>query len=565
MLTNLSKLLSPITQPSHIPALTAGFCTGRASLRETWAPPDGTATGINIFNSLTGTKVPLVVANKPADHPGGNSGVLQWYMCGPTVYDWTHIGHARTYVAFDGIIRIAKHVFGVDTWTVSGLTDVDDKILAKASATGESPQMVARHWEAVFRADMAALGVTPPAQLTRVTEHMDEIIDFVRAIEDNGFAYQTDSGVYFDSSAWGAARTGLLVPSRADLSGDQGGDTPLLGDKRAQSDFALWKTGPAEASWDSPWGIGRPGWHIECSAMASHALGHGFDVHSGGIDLAFPHHENELCQSHAAHPVHSQGSKDDGDVGPLWVNYFLHSGHVTVSGLKMSKSLKNFITVQDVLDPGGEWALHPSTLRLWALQHHYRSRLEVSAPDFARARDTIARWRGFLSSIDALKRSSTNLSSMYVSSPMIQTALATAQRDFKTALADDFDTPTALAAVDALLRATRGEVAAALAGSSNDVALGPLSAVGEWVSWVTNQVLGIPTLPSGSGSGDGDDGGKSRDDVVDALVEFRSRVRASKGDKPALFKACDELRDETAPALGIDIQDTANGSTWKHK
>ncbi len=257
--------------------------------------------------------------------------VLSWYSCGPTVYDKTHLGHARNYVQVDIVQRVAEALLGTQVMHVMNVTDVDDKILQRAALLGVAPQQLARENEREFATSMAALGVRPPVMMTRVTEHIAEIVAYVETIVAAGMAYVIPGdGVYFDTKKLGAERYQLL-----------GGAQPVEGDK---ADFVLWKTkaeGTEAMGWSSPWGFGRPGWHIECSAMIDSAFGSGakLDVHSGGIDLAFPHHNNEIAQSCARH---------GGCSHEQLFGVFMHVGHLHIEGLKMSKARIDFFSSDNV-------------------------------------------------------------------------------------------------------------------------------------------------------------------------------------------------------------------------
>ncbi|XP_057563003.1 probable cysteine--tRNA ligase, mitochondrial isoform X2 [Hippopotamus amphibius kiboko] len=291
---------------------------------EGWLQPAGYDTGVKVYNSLTRRKDPLIVSSVDA---------ASWYSCGPTVYDHAHLGHACSYVRFDIIRRILTRVFGCNVIMVMGITDVDDKIIKRANEMNVSPASLANLYEEDFKQDMAALKVLPPTVHLRVTENIPQIIAFIERIIGNGHAYSTVKGnVYFDLQSRGD-KYGRLVGVAPGPMGE-----PADSDKRHASDFALWKAAkPREPSWASPWGDGRPGWHIECSTIASLVFGSRLDIHSGGIDLAFPHHENEIAQCEAFHQCQQ------------WGNYFLHSGHLHMKGKeeKMSKSLKNYITIKN--------------------------------------------------------------------------------------------------------------------------------------------------------------------------------------------------------------------------
>ena len=355
--------------------------------------PSSSTTAVvpRVYNSLIDDFVPLLL-------PGQTT--LKWYDCGPTVYDACHLGHGRTYVTLDIVRRIVRAYFGVRVFHVMGMTDIDDKIFARAAATGVTPLQLARRFEVEFMRDMADLGVCPPLATTRVTEHVPDIVDFVRGIQSNGFAYVPPGGdgVYFDTTAFCKAghEYGKL---RRGVDGGGGSGEPGAGVvetaesfKRDPRDFVLWKLAkPGEPSWESPWGAGRPGWHIECSSMVRSLFGAALDVHGGGIDLRFPHHNNEVAQSEAHHNCNQ------------WARVFIHTGHLHIhgkgtttrggvavlravtagrtcgsrpllsAGLKMSKSLKNFISVRDLLQTHTK-----DHFRMFCFQYKYRSSVTYS-------------------------------------------------------------------------------------------------------------------------------------------------------------------------------------------
>lgn len=282
---------------------------------------------------------------------------VKMYVCGPTVYDASHIGHARSVVVFDVLVRYLR-ARGFDVVYVRNFTDVDDKIIAKAKQTGMSCKDVAEKYIQEFYADMDALKVERATYEPRATEHIDDIIRIIRILIDKGHAYPLDGDVYFEVERFSGY--GKLSGRKLDDM-EAGARVDVDVRKRNPFDFALWKASkPGEPEWDSPWGKGRPGWHIECSAMSSALLGETIDIHGGGMDLTFPHHENEVAQSEAA-------------FGKTFVKYWVHNGFVNINQEKMSKSLGNYLLIKDVLK-----AYHPEVIRLFLLSSHYRSPIDFN-------------------------------------------------------------------------------------------------------------------------------------------------------------------------------------------
>jgi cysteinyl-tRNA synthetase len=282
---------------------------------------------------------------------------VKMYVCGPTVYDASHIGHARSVVVFDVLVRYLR-ARGFDVVYVRNFTDVDDKIIAKANQTGMSCRDVAEKYIQEFYVDMDALKVERATYEPRATEHIDDIIRIIRMLVDKGHAYPLDGDVYFEVERFSGY--GKLSGRKLDDM-EAGARVDVDVRKRNPFDFALWKASkPGEPEWDSPWGKGRPGWHIECSAMSSALLGETIDIHGGGMDLTFPHHENEVAQSEAA-------------FGKTFVKYWVHNGFVNINQEKMSKSLGNFLLIKDVLK-----SYHPEVIRLFLLSSHYRSPIDFN-------------------------------------------------------------------------------------------------------------------------------------------------------------------------------------------
>ena len=442
-------------------------------------------------------------------------GQVSIYVCGPTVQSAPHLGHMRSRVNFD-VLRRWLEFTGHDVMLVVNVTDIDDKILAKAAEAGRPWWAHAYLVEAAFRTAFEALGVQAPSYEPRATGHIPEMIELIGELIERGHAYAADdgSGVYFDVRSWPeyGALTGQRVSDMAPAE-----DSDARG-KRDPRDFALWKAykpgEPETASWPSPWGRGRPGWHIECSAMAGKYLGDTFDIHGGGLDLRFPHHENELAQSQAA--------------GRGFARYWMHNAWVTMAGEKMSKSLGNTADVAAAVTKYGGRAV-----RLWLAGPHYRSAIELSDASLAEAAAQLARIDSFL------ERSA---------APAVPSE-AELPTEFITAMDDDLGTPGALAVLFGVVK--DGNLAleardAAAAGAARAQLLLML------------RVFGLdPAAPEwADASGAGDDLKPVVDGLVGALLEQRAQARARKD-----WPAADAVRD-TLKNLGLKVEDTPTGPRW---
>lgn len=516
-----------------------------------------------MLNSLTGEVEPL---------PRSPDGVLRWYSCGPTVYDDAHLGHARTYVCLDVMRRVWEDVFGQDVFLVMGVTDVDDKIIARARESGEDPLRLARRFEERFFEDMDALGVRRPDALTRVSEHVDDVQRYISGIEARNLAYSTGDGVFFDVAAFGDGY-GTLAPEEVRRGGHEGHSAEAAAlEKRNPRDFALWKAArPGEPAWDSPWGPGRPGWHIECSAMSHRVLGPAFELHTGGEDLKFPHHTNEIaqCEAHAGCAGH-------------WVRCFAHTGHVRIAGRKMSKSLKNFVTVREALADAGPAG--SDAFRLYCLHHRYRSSLHFAE---ARLADAAAERSDFLRALVALRaaeREARAFSSRWGPAEFAaRDAVTDVRRRVRSALANDVDTPHALAALSAFARdaeryardASERPVAELLASSRRELAHW-LSALGLSVAAqerAQQSAAGAGAVPSDAVAADASPPpGESvpglwarYSSLAEAALAFRAQARgaALRGDTDAVLRACDAFRDgplsRASADLGVAARDSAVG------
>jgi cysteinyl-tRNA synthetase len=433
-----------------------------------------------------------------------DEGKIGIYVCGPTVQSEPHVGHGRYAVAFD-VIRRYLIWRGFEVTYVSNITDIEDKIIAAAHETGETVEELAERMSARFSDSFRALGVLPPDVEPKATEHIDEMIDLIKTLIDRGLAYVRDGDVYFSVKTLegygklsGRRPEELRSGYRIDV--DESKEDPL--------DFALWKaTKPGEPWWDSPWGPGRPGWHIECSAMAVKYLGDGFDIHGGGRDLIFPHHENEIAQS-------------EGASGEVFARYWLHNGMVNLAGEKMSKSEGNIIDLETIVrDHGGR------ALRMLFVRAHYRSPIDFSDELLAEAAESLDRLDRFRERIDAGDPDEAAL------------------KQFQVYMDDDFSTPKVVSLLFDLVREGNR-----ILDAGGD-AVGLAGAVDEIVD-----VLGLDDA-----RGPAQDTGDLSDDEIERLVAERDEARANRR-----FDEADRIRDRL-DELGITLEDSPDGTRWLRK
>jgi cysteinyl-tRNA synthetase len=461
---------------------------------------------LQIFNTLSKTKEPFHPIN--SEHVG-------IYVCGMTVYDFCHMGHARVLVMFDIITRHLRRQFPKVTY-VRNITDIDDKIIKRAIENGESIDQLTNRFIEAMHEDEKALGILPPDIEPRATESMNEIFYMIETLVEKGIAYQGKSGdVYYSVRKFpnygklsGKNLDDLEAGARVDVEDDK--DDPL--------DFVLWKMAkPEEPSWKSPWGDGRPGWHIECSAMSSNHLGNHFDIHGGGMDLSFPHHENEIAQSEGAHDC-------------KFVNTWMHVGFVNVNEEKMSKSLGNFFTIREVLE-----SYDGETLRYFILSSHYRSPLNFSDANLDNAKNAITK---LYTSIRGLKSST-------ASTDEISQRLDYEQR-FDAALDDDFNTPIAISILFEISKQINLEkekdidFASALSGL--------LVRLGGYLGILQNNPEDF--LKQGV---------QLSDEEIDQKIKDRNLARSEKD-----FALSDQIRNELE-AHGIILEDSAEGTSWRRK
>jgi len=461
---------------------------------------------LKIYNSLSNQKETFkpIVANK-----------VSLYVCGMTIYDYCHLGHARVMVAFDVVFRHLK-ASGYDVTYVRNITDIDDKIIQRAHQNGEAFHELTERFTDAMHEDEKALGILPPTFEPKATDNIEEIIVMITTLIDKGYAYQGKSGdVYYDVSKFdeygklsGRNTDDLRAGERIAVNDDK--DDPL--------DFVLWKTAkPDEPYWDSPWGKGRPGWHIECSAMSTKLLGNHFDIHGGGHDLQFPHHENEIAQSEAC-------------TGEKFANYWMHNGFIRVDEEKMSKSLGNFFTIREVLKD-----FRPEVIRYFMLTSQYRSPLNYSTDQLSSAEAALDRLYTALRSIEIGKAPK---NSEY-------------EKHFIEAMDDDFNTPEALSVLFDLARdINRARQDEDLSEASNLASLliklanrlGLLE--GDIENWF-------------KGTGNSEDG--LSDDVIETLIQQRLDAKTNKD-----WAAADNIRDELQ-AQGISLEDQGAETLWRRE
>ncbi len=473
---------------------------------------------IRIYNTLTKSKEPF----EPAV-----PGQVRIYVCGPTVYDSCHVGHARSVVVFDVVVRYLRAMDYQVTY-VRNFTDVDDKIIDRAKTVGMDAIQLAEKYIREFHRDMDALNVLRADQEPRVTEHINDIIDIIKNLVEKKSAYLVDGDVFYAVETFesygklsGRKLADMVAGSRIDINEN----------KRNPFDFVLWKAAkPGEPSWPSPWGDGRPGWHIECSAMSSRFLGETFDIHGGGKDLIFPHHENEIAQSEAAH-------------GKPFVRYWMHNGFVNIDNEKMSKSLNNFLMIKDIVR-----SYHPETIRLFLLSSHYRSPIDFSDQN--------------------LKESEKALDKIYALRKRLEEEAGYAEADeeatrskygsaFCDAMDDDFNTAKGVGILFNLVKETNRildeggqslKTRGALASLTTDLKrIGGILGILQqpWQSFFEERTDSqLQTMAVSA-------------EAIDALVAERATARKNKD-----WKRADEIRDQLE-AAGILLEDKSDGTHWK--
>uniref|UniRef100_A0A8C5QV53 Cysteine--tRNA ligase, cytoplasmic n=1 Tax=Leptobrachium leishanense TaxID=445787 RepID=A0A8C5QV53_9ANUR len=623
-------------------------CKGRRAQPQ-WTPPEAKEQPkLRLYNSLTRNKDVFVPQN-------GRK--VTWYCCGPTVYDASHMGHARSYISFDILRRVLKDYFKYDVFYCMNITDIDDKIIKRArqnhlfqqykethpnastllhdvntalkpflqklnetkdpdkkqmldkiaKAVSEAVKrleesirqpaneeeihkqtqvlleeaadllsewldfqhgaevsdnsifsQLPKFWEGDYHKDMDALNVLPPDVLTRVSEYVPEIVQFVEKIVDNGYGYVSNGSVYFSTAKFHSSDRHYYAKLVPEAVGDQKalqegeGDLSIsadrLSEKQSQNDFALWKASkPGEPSWDSPWGKGRPGWHIECSAMAGSILGESMDIHGGGFDLRFPHHDNELAQSEAYY---------DND---HWVRYFLHTGHLTIAGCKMSKSLKNFITIKDALQRNTA-----RQLRLAFLMHSWKDTLDYSNNTMESAVQYEKFMNEFFLTVKDILRAPTDITGQFVKWESQEIELNSSFYEKKAAvheaLCDNIDTRTVMEEIRSLVSQCNSYIAAKKAAKQppNRMLLESISSYLTGMLRIFGAVEGEDPIgfPVG-GSAQSLNLESTVMPYLQVLSQFREGVRqiARENKVFGVLQLCDALRDDVLPDLGVRLED----------
>ncbi len=451
---------------------------------------------IQIYNTLTRQKETF----KPIVE-----GEVGLYVCGMTVYDFCHLGHARVTTAFDAIVRYLRHR-GYKVKYIRNITDIDDKIINRANERGVPFKALTEEFITAMHEDFAKLGILPPDAEPRATDHIDEILEMNKTLEQKGFAYAAPNGdLYYavrNFKEYGKLSGKVLDELAA------GARIEIDERKRDPLDFVLWKAAkPSEPHWDSPWGIGRPGWHIECSAMTHKCLGETFDIHGGGPDLKFPHHENEIAQSEAAH-------------GKKFVNTWMHAGAVRVDGEKMSKSLGNFFTIREILDK-----YHPEVVRFFLLSSQYRSPINYSEDSLKEAQTKLERFYNALLNVAVGK---------------VEDCSNDYSARFHAAMDDDFNTPEAIASLFDLVREinkSSGAEQAKLAGQLR------------FLAGVLGCLQSDPQSFLQAGAGD-------EAAWVEEMIAKRAAAKAAKD-----FATADSVR-KALTEKGIVLRDGPEGTTW---
>ena len=491
--------------------------------------------GLKVYNTLTGKKEAFETVQP---------GRVGMYVCGVTVYDLCHVGHARSAVVFDVVYRYLRYC-SYEVVYVRNFTDVDDKIIRRAGEEGVDASEIAERYIRAFYEDMDALGIERPTHEPRATEHVGDMIDHIEKLIARGHAYEVDGDVYFSVDSYPAYGRLSKRPLDELLAGARVDVDPR---KRNPLDFALWKASkPGEPSWSSPWGPGRPGWHIECTVMSRKYLGDTLDIHGGGKDLVFPHHENEIAQTEAL-------------TGRPFVRYWMHNGFVNINQEKMSKSLGNFFTIRDVLRK-----VHPEVLRAFLLGHHYRSPVDFTDRALHDAAAGLDRLYGLLERIDGALEgreapAQVPVPALGEAARAVHQATLGLFNEFENAMNDDFNTAEALGQIHRYAREVGSFLHEGLDPAPPNLAV--LRYAGESLRKV-GAVLGLlQSDPAGYLEARRRGGAASLGIDVD-LVERKIAERAA-ARKARDWATADRIRDELAD-MGIVLEDGPDGTRWKVK
>lgn len=472
-----------------------------------------------------------VLGREKQDFVPIEDGRVQMYVCGPTVQDYMHLGHAKSYVSFDVIRRYLSYS-GYDVLYIQNITDVghmqvtgEDKIEQKARQMQAKPMQIVETYARYFFEDMDRLFVQRPDIAPRASAHIPEQIEMIEALIAKGHAYDIDGNVYFDVTS--APDYGKLSNRRIEEQ-QEGSREAVRGEKRHAADFALWKRADDGhiQQWSSPWGLGYPGWHIECSAMAKKYLGTTFDIHGGGVDNIYPHNENEIVQSECANDAH-------------YANYWMLVGSLTIDGVKMSKSLFNFVTIRDALAD-----YRPEVVRMFAISAHYSSPIDYTEDSMAGIQ---AGWERLYGALRLTRQMMANAPEGDDSNAFSE-RLQQAETDFRARMDDDFNTPQAIAVLQELTRDVNS-----LLNSDQAIGLNTLADIDASYRRLAGDVLGIISDTQTSDQRDAE----RESALIQMLIDRRAQARVDKD-----YAESDRIRDELA-AIGIVLEDRADGTVWK--
>jgi cysteinyl-tRNA synthetase len=473
---------------------------------------------VTLYNTLTQKKEELVPYSENK---------IKMYVCGPTVYSSAHLGHARAAVTFDVIERFLTHL-GYEVTYVRNFTDIDDKIIAKANETGVAAHEISEKYIQEYQEDMASIGVKAPTIQPKVTEHVPEIVEMIQRIIDNGHAYQSDGDVFFSVKKF----NGYGKLSRRDPDDMMAGTRIDINEKKEDPlDFALWKSAkPGEPYWESPWGNGRPGWHIECSLMSTKYLGDSFDIHGGGKDLIFPHHENEIAQSEAA-------------TGKPFAKYWVHNGLIQINREKMSKSIGNILNVREAVSMWSKEAI-----RLFFLSHQYLNPADFSDTTMNEAEAALERL------YITLKRANDVGKNGNGEDKQLETSVETFKERWVQSMCDDFNTAEALGSLFELTRAINRSLDSVGWTPSLEAALDEINHFGNTLGILEYEpdeyLQGLKLEQASSGI---------TEQEIEELIEERISARKEKN-----WARADGIRDEL-DEKGIVLEDKAEGTIWRVK